>query len=177
MAPLFMKTVLLSLKVGAAASKTFTCTLKNASVDAAPGDTVEYPTLSTGCTYRQLGPTTYELHLVGVQDFDPASASGLAAYLDVNDGATASFWLQAHGEAVAAAATTPAKSGTCTLTAPSYGGEVANYAEFDVTLPISGKPSTVITGTPPAFFAALEAGDDLTRFEAVAASDDDAAAA
>ena len=82
MAGLFMKTVLLSLKVGATASKTFVCTLKNASIDAKAGDTVEYPTLSSGCTYRQLGATTYALHLIGVQDFDPASTSGLAAFLD-----------------------------------------------------------------------------------------------
>lgn len=165
MAALFMKTVLLSLKVGAGTAKTFPCTLKNASVDAAPGDTVEYPTLSASCTYRQLGATTYELHLIGVQDWDPSSTSGLAAFLFANDGATATFWLQAHGEAVAAAPATPAQAGTLVLAAPSYGGEVNNYAEFDVTLPISGKPTLATTGTAPAFMAAVDAGDDLAAFE------------
>jgi hypothetical protein len=174
-AGLFMKTVLLSLKVGAGASKTFTCTLKSASVDAKAGDTVEYPTLSSSCTYRQLGATTYALHLIGVQDFDPASPSGLAAFLDANDGATASFWFQAHGEAVAAAATTPAKSGTCVLVAPSYGGEVNKWAEYDVTLPISGKPLTVTTGSPPALLDALLA-DDQDAIAELTAVDDDAEA-
>jgi hypothetical protein len=164
MAPLFMKTVLLSLKVGAGTAKTFTCLLKSASVDAAAGDTVEYPTLSAGCTYRQLGPTIYELHLVGVQDHDPSSSSGLSAFLDTNDGLAASFWLQAYGEAVAAAPATPAKAGSCVIAAGSYGGEVQTFAEFDVTLPISGKPTTATTGAAPAFFEALEAGEDLARF-------------
>jgi hypothetical protein len=172
MAGLFMKTVLLSLKVGASASKTFTCTLKAASVDAAPGDTVEYPTLSSACVYRQLGPTTYELHLVGVQDWDPASTSGLAAFLDLNDGATATFWLQAHGEAVAASTSTPAKAGTCVLAAPSYGGEVQTWAEYDVTLPISGKPSTMTTGAAPAaVLDAIGPDDDVDAMLAAANAD------
>ena len=160
MAGLFMKTVLLSLKIGAQPSKAYSCTLKAASVDAKAGTEVEYPTLSAGCVYRNVGQTTYALHLIGVQDWDPASSSGLAADLAANDGAAAAFWLQAHGEAVAASPATPAMTGNCTLIAPSYGGEVNKYAEFDVTLPITGKPLPATTGTPPALLDALVAGDE-----------------
>jgi len=167
MAALQPKDITISLKIGAAASKTFSCWAKTAMIDAAAGDTIEYPTLSAGCVYRSAGATTYELHLVGVQDWDPASASGLAAFLDTNDGATATFWLNAHGPAgTAASVSAPAKAGTVTLVAPSYGGSVGEYAEFDVALPISGKPTTVTTGTAPAVMDAIAAGEDLTPFTA-----------
>jgi len=66
----------------------------------------------------------------------------------------------------------PAKTGTCTLAAPSYGGTVGEYAEFDVTLPITGKPSTVTTGTAPAILQLIVDDGDLSPF--MAAADDDA---
>ena len=161
MAALQPKDITLSLKIGAAASKTFSCWAKTAMIEAEAGDVIEYPTLSAGCTYKSAGATSYTLHLIGVQDWDAAAASGLAAYLDANDGATAAFWLNAHGPAgTAASVAAPAKAGSCTLIAPSYGGTVGEYAEFDVSLPISGKPSTVTTGTAPAILDALVAGDD-----------------
>ena len=81
--------------------------------------------------------------------------------------ATATFWLNAHGPAgTAASVSAPAKAGTVTLVAPSYGGSVGEYAEFDVALPISGKPTTVTTGTAPAVMDAIAAGEDLTPFTA-----------
>jgi hypothetical protein len=170
------KDITLSLKIGAAASKTFSCWAKTAMIDANAGDTIEYPTLSAGCTYKSAGPTTYDLHLVGVQDWDPAAPSGLAAYLDANDGATAAFWINVHGPAgTAASVTAPAKAGTCTLIAPSYGGNVGEFAEFDVTLPISGKPSLVTTGTAPAILDALVAGDEALVAELAGVVDDEAA--
>lgn len=168
------KDITLSLKIGAAASKTFSCWAKTAMIEAEPGDTIEYPTLSAGCTYKSAGPTTYTLHLIGVQDWDPAAASGLAPYLDSNDGATAAFWLNAHGPAgTAASVSAPAKAGTCTLIAPSYGGTVGEYAEFDVSLPITGKPSTVTTGTAPAILDALVAGDVDALLALIGTADDD----
>ena len=166
------KDITLSLKIGAGASKSFSCWAKTAMIEASPGDTIEYPTLSAGCTYKSAGATSYDLHLIGVQDWDAGAVSGLAAFLDANDGATAAFWLNAHGPAgTAATATAPAKAGTCTLIAPSYGGTVGEYAEFDVTLPVTGKPSTVITGTAPAILDAIADGADLSEFMA---ADDDA---
>jgi hypothetical protein len=165
MTALFMKEVTLSFKIGATASKSFVCLLKAATIEAEAGDTVEYPTLSAGCTYRNAGPTTYALHLIGVQDWDAAASSGLSPFLDTNDGVTAAFWVNAHGPAATTASVAaPAKAGTCTLIGGNYGGEVANYAEFDVVLPISGKPSTVTTGTAPAILQAIIDGDDLAPF-------------
>jgi hypothetical protein len=141
MPPLFMKTVTLTLLEagGTGAGAEFNCNVKAATVEASPGDTVTYQTLCPDGTYSQPGATTYDLHLVGVQDWD---APGLARFLDDNEGVACAFVVQAHGAGVAPSVDKPAKTGTCILVAPSYGGEVDNWAEFDVTLPIMGKPTT-----------------------------------
>ena len=145
MAPLFMKEITLTLATVTPPGTPveFKCDTHLASIDAAAGDDVTYQTLCPDGTFSQRGVTTYVLHLVGVQNWD---APGLARFLDENDGVELAFVYQAHGTAAPAEAT-PAKSGTCIGQAPSYGGEAETWAEFDVELPISGKPLTVTTGT------------------------------
>lgn len=150
MAPLFMREISLTLMVagGPGPATEFHCDVHSATIEAEPGDDVTYQTLCVDGSYSQRGKTTYALHLVGVQNWD---APGLARFLDEHDGDSLDFVFQAHGSAVAPSAATPAKSGTCIGQAPSYGGEADTWAEYDVSLPITGVPVTVVA-------AALEAG-------------------
>jgi hypothetical protein len=159
MAPLFMKTISLTLKVSGdvAPATEFLCEVHSAVIEAEPGDDVTYQVLCPDGTYSQRGATTYALHLVGVQNWD---APGLARFLDEHDGVALDFVFQAHGHDVAPSAATPAKSGTCIGQAPSYGGEVETWAEYDVALPISGRPVTV---TVDALAAAAGDTDDVAE--------------
>lgn len=156
MPPLFMKSISLTLKVAgdAGAASEFNCQVHSGTIEAEPGDDVTYQTLCPDGTYSQRGKTTYALHLVGVQAWD---AAALARFLDEHDGESLEFYYQAH-DAVASD-DTPAKSGVCIGQAPSYGGEVETWAEYDVVLPINGKPATVTA--PPAALVASADGDEV----------------
>jgi hypothetical protein len=139
-----MKEVGLTLAIGAATPEEFDCHVSQAILEATAGDVVTYTTLCANGSMSRSADATYVLHLVGVQDWDGTAGSiGLARYLDDNAGQLAEFVYQAHGLGVAPSPATPAKSGTCELQAPSYGGEADKWAEFDVSLPITGKPLTV----------------------------------
>lgn len=141
MAPLFMREISLTLKAGAEAAVEYKCDVHAASIEPEAGDVVTYVTLCPDGTYSQRSATTYTLHLVGVQNWD---AAGLARYLDAHDGQTLTFAFNAHG-AGAPSASAPAKAGTCIGMAPTYGGERDTWAEFDVELPVSGIPATVVS--------------------------------
>lgn len=141
-APLFLRNVKLTLKIGAASPIEYQCHVKTARIATTPGDIVTVKTLCTDGTFSQAGKSTYALVLEGIQDY---SADGLATYLWTNEGAQAAFVLQAHGETVVEAADTPSMTGTVTLVAGDYGGEVETYAELAVELPCVSKPVLDIT--------------------------------
>jgi hypothetical protein len=145
MPPLFMKSISLTLQAaGELAPVEFNCNVRIATIEAAAGDVVTFEPLCEDGAYSESGPTSYALHLVGAQDWGTAS-NGLARYLDDHESATAAFEFQAHGAAVTPSDEQPAKGGSCVLVAPNYGGEKTTYAEFDVTLPIVGKPELITT--------------------------------
>jgi hypothetical protein len=164
MAPLFMKEISLTLKVGAATAVEFNCNVSQAMLEPEPGDVVTYHTLCAAGSMSRSADPTWTLHLIGVQDWNgTAGAVGLARFLADNAGALATFAFNAHGVApVTASPATPAYGGTCTIVAPTYGGEVNTWAEFDVALPVSGKPTIAVT---------------LFELEAILAAADEAAAA
>jgi hypothetical protein len=144
--PLFMRNVSLTLKV-AASRVQFNCDVSTAEIVSEAGDEVEYKTLCTTGSFKEVGVTSYGLHLVAAQDW---SANGLARFLWDNDGVQAEFQYQAHGSAVIPpTVTAPGMSGFVRLVAPNYGGEVETYAELDVTLPCTAKP-TIVTSAFPA---------------------------
>lgn len=145
--PLFMQDVKLTLKLLPAGPTrvAFECDLSMAEIVPSPGDEVTYQTLCASGSYSSIGKTTYALHLVAAQRW---ATDGLATFLWDNDGALAEFQYQAHGTAVANAADTPGMSGTVRLVAGNYGGEVSTYAELDVTLPCTTKPTKVVTTFP-----------------------------
>jgi hypothetical protein len=108
-----------------------------------------------------VGKTTYALHIVAVQRW---AVDGLAAFLWDNDGALADFQYQAHGAGKVPSATEPGMTGTVRLIAGNYGGEVETFAELDVELPCSSKPTKI-----SAAFPALDAREaDAEPAEAVA---------
>lgn len=150
--PLFMRDVSLTLKIvgGAGARAEFNCDVHTAEIVPTPGDEVTYQTLCPEGTYSAIGKTTYALHVVAAQRWD---VDGLATFLWDNDGAEAEFQYQAHGEAVAPSAATPGMAGTIRLVAGAYGGEADSYAELDVTMPCTVKP-TMLTAAFPAADAA-----------------------
>ena len=149
---LFMRNAVLTIKIGAGAAADFQGQVSTAAVEVEAGDTVTYPVLD-GTVPSNVGPPTYALHIVAAQDW--TATSGLANVLWNNDGATATFWLNAYGVSTASASQ-PAVTGTVTLVAPTYGGEVQTYAELDVTLPCQAKPTLSTAGAKPT----LEEGEE-----------------
>ena len=146
--PLFMRDVSLTLKLIAAGTRVeFNCDAHLAEVIAEAGDTVEYQTLCPDGSFSSAGKSTYSLHIVAAQDW---SANGLARFLWENDGARAEFQYQPHGAAVVASDDTPGMAGEITLVAPTMGGEADTYAELDVTMPCTGKPTLVTAAFPAA---------------------------
>jgi hypothetical protein len=147
--PLFMRDVSLTLKLnpGGATRVQFNCDAHLAEIVTTAGDTVSYQTLCATGSFSSVGASTYALHIVAAQDW---TATGLAKFLWDNDGALADFQYQAHGQgAIPPTPAQPGMAGTVRLIAPSYGGEAGQYAELDVTLPCSSKP-TVATAAFPA---------------------------
>jgi hypothetical protein len=150
---LFMRKATVILKVGAATAIQFQGQVSTAAVETEAGDTVSYPVLD-GTNPTQVGPESYALHLVAAQDW--TAATGLATFLWTNAGASATFWLYAYDSTGSPTADKPAVTGTVTLVAPTYGGEVNTYAELDVTLPCSVKPTLATSGPPPTALLAEE---------------------
>ena len=144
--PLFMQDVQLNLKLVSGGTRTeYNCDLTTAEILAEPGDEVSVSTLCASGSFSSIGKTTYSLHIVALQRW---AADGLANFLWDNDGALADFQYQAHGSAIVPSATQPGMSGQVRLIAPSYGGESGNYAELDVTLPCSTKPTKLVAAFP-----------------------------
>jgi hypothetical protein len=141
---LFIKTAKFTLKVGAGTAQQFQGDAADVHVEVEAGETVEYPTLD-GNVAANTEPETYALVMRAGQDY---SASGLARFLWDNAGQVATVELNAHGKTAVASASTPSVTGQVTLIPVQYGGEVSTFAEFEVTLPFTSKPTLAIT--PPA---------------------------
>lgn len=144
--PLFMRDVTLTLKlVSAGTAVEYACDLSTAEIIPSPGDEVTYSTLCPEGSYSSIGKTTYALHVVAAQRW---AADGLASFLWDNDGELATFQYQAHGAATVPSADLPGMAGEVRLVAGNYGGEVDTFAELDVTLPCSSKPSKIVAAFP-----------------------------
>jgi hypothetical protein len=144
--PLFMRDVSLTLSlVGTGTPAEFNCDAHTAEVIAEAGDDVTYQTLCPDGSFSEIGRSKYSLHIVAAQDW---SAAGLARFLWDNEGATADFTYQAHGDATVPSADTPGMAGTVRLVAPNYGGEAEAYAELDVTMPCTAKPTIATAAFP-----------------------------
>lgn len=144
-APLFMRDV--SLTLGATTPDEYNCQVASATVEVTAGDEVTYTTLCTDGSFSEVGRSTYALVLRLGQDW--TSSQGLARYLWENEGAVVPFRLQAHGSATESATDTPAMTGNVRIVAASYGGEVDTYAEAEVSLPCTAKPTLEITAPVP----------------------------
>ena len=166
--PLFMRDVSLTLKlVSGGTAAEFNCDAHLAEVVTTPGDDVTYQTLCPTGSYSNVGRSSYGLHIVAAQDW---SADGLASFLWDNEGALALFTYQAHGSALVPSADAPGMTGEIRLIAPSYGGEADTYAELDVTMPCTTKPTKVTAAFPAA--DAVSADDDaIIAAEAFAAGE------
>jgi len=162
--PLFMQDVTLNLKLTGGPTRTeYNCDISTAEIISTPGDDVEYATLCPTGSYKSVGKTTYSLHIVAVQRW---AVDGLATFLWDNDGQLADFQYQAHGAGTVPSATAPGMSGTVRLIAGNYGGEAQTYAELDVELPCSAKPTKLVAAFPAV--AEAETVDDAETAEAVA---------
>lgn len=148
--PLFVKDASVKLKLTAGGTDVeYNCDVHSAIIETSPGDDVTYQTLCPDGTYTQKGSSTYVLHLTGVQDWD---AAGLSRFLWDNAGELAEAIVQAHGAAQAIDTAHPGFSAQVVLLEGDYGGEADTWAEFDVSLTCTSRP-TLLT-TPP---VALEA--------------------
>ena len=157
--PLFMQDVQLTLKLVSGGTRVeYNCDLTTAEIISTPGDEVSVSTLCASGSYSSIGKTTYALHIVALQRW---AADGLANFLWDNDGALADFQYQAHGAAVVPTTVVPGMAGQVRLVAPSYGGESGTYAELDVTLPCSSKPTKLTAAFPAVEEAGAESEEEL----------------
>jgi len=150
MAPLYMQDISLTLDTipPGTAPVEFDCNVHSAILEASAGDTVTYVTLCAGGTMTRQKASTYVLHLIGVQDWDGTPASlGLARYLADHQGEMLTAIYQAHGKAVVPSDVEPAYRMQVQAVQPNYGGEAETFAEFDVSLPVSGEPE-LLTAAP-----------------------------
>jgi hypothetical protein len=146
--PLFMRDVTLNLKLVSGGTRVeYNCDLTTAEIVSTPGEEISVSTLCASGSYSSIGKTTYALHIVALQRW---AADGLATFLWDNDGSLADFQYQAHGSGTVPAADVPGMSGQVRLVAGSYGGEVDSFAELDVTLPCSSKPTKLVAAFPAA---------------------------
>jgi hypothetical protein len=144
--PLFMRDVTLTLKLVSGGTRVaYQCDVHTAEIVPEPGDEVTYSTLCAAGSYSSIGKTTYGLHVVAAQRW---ATDGLATFLWDHDGELADFQYQAHGDGVTPTADLPGMTGQVRLIAGNYGGEVDTYAELDVTLPCSSKPSKISAAFP-----------------------------
>lgn len=151
--PLFMQHVSITLDDGTG-EQSFECDVHAATVEAEPGDVVTYVTLCPDGTYSQAAADTFVFHVIGAQRWSDGAAPatdgmGLARYLDDHAGTDLSELTcvyNAHGDAVPSPEF-PAKRFTCIAQHPAYGGERDTWAEFDVSMPITGNPET-LTAAP-----------------------------
>lgn len=137
MAILFIKDASVKLKVtGAGSLVEYNGEVQSAAVEPEPGDESSFPTLD-GNVAKGIGPASYALVLTAGQNW---AAAGLSTFLFNNAGATLDFEIQAHGAGVAYAPATPGMTGQCRAVPGNYGGEVGNFAEYEVSLPCLAKP-------------------------------------
>jgi hypothetical protein len=174
--PLFMRDVSLKLKLGAATAVEFNCDAHLAEVLTTPGDDVTYETLCATGSFSNIGRSSYQLHIVALQDW---SSTGLANFLWAHEGELATFQYQAHGTAVVPSASAPGMTGEVRLVAPNYGGEASTYAELDVTMPCTNKPTMAVAAFPAMAEAEAPAEDDpaVIAAEAIAAAEGQTVAA
>lgn len=156
--PLFMRdvTLKLALVTPPGTKVEYNCDVSTAEILPEPGDEVTYSTLCASGSYSAIGKTTYALHVVAAQRW---AADGLAAFLWDHDGELATFQYQAHGSATVPSADLPGMAGEVRLVAGAYGGAVDEYAELDVTLPCTTKPTKITAAFP----AVLEAEEELAE--------------
>ena len=155
--PLFMRDVTLTLEIVGGTAAPFECDAHLCAIESKAGDVITYQTLCADGSFSQSGRSTYALHVVAVQDW---SSTGLARFLWDNEGALAVFAYQAHGDAtVVPSDTAPGMTGQITLVAPNYGGEAETYAELDVTMPCTTKPTLAVAAFPAT--AAVESESEL----------------
>jgi len=151
--PLFMRDVSLKLSlVSGGTYVEYNCDVSTAEIVPTAGDEVTYSTLCPTGSYSSRGKTTYALHLVAAQRWD--ATDGLAAFLWDHDGELATFQYQAHGDDVVPSTALPGMAGEVTLVAGNYGGPVDEWAELDVTLACSNKPTKIVAAFPAADDAA-----------------------
>lgn len=140
---LFMKTALLTIAVEGGTAVEYQGNVQDVHVEVTPGEVVDYPTLD-GNVASNVGKESYALVLAGGQDY---SATGLARFLWEHGGEVGTVVLNAHGQEATAGDDTPAVEGTVTLVPVQYGGNIEEFAEFEVTMPFTSKP-TLNIGTP-----------------------------
>ena len=80
-------------------------------------------------------------------------------FLWTNAGVTARCVIQAHGKSAAFAAATPGIDATVVVTEGTYGGQSGEWAEYEVELPCTVRPSLVST-TPTTEIAQVEPGEE-----------------
>jgi len=106
----------------------------NIRLEAVPGDVQKVITLD-GVVHQDIAPTSYQLVITAVQDWDSARP-GLAWYCWTNQGTSKAFILK--NEVGTEGAATPKFTGFVTIVPLNYMGDGGTFATTDVTFPITG---------------------------------------
>ena len=132
-APLLEKLVKLTL-----GGSSFAEDVIDARIEPTPGDVKTVITLD-GVAHQDVGTPTWALVLNMVIDHDSVRP-GLAYYLNNNIGSSVAFVFNPHGTG-SESATQPQWTGNVRIQPAQIGGPGNDYAEFEVSLPITGTPT------------------------------------
>lgn len=143
--PLLPKIVNLELTAeGEGSASEYNTDVVECEVVSTPGAETQIITLD-GTVHKDIGPTSYSLRLVIVQDWRE-SPMGLARYLWEHRGDTCAFAFNAHQGPGAWGANIPGFTGTvASIIAPTYGGAGNEYAQVELVMPITGEPTLLET--------------------------------
>jgi hypothetical protein len=135
----------------------YSCQVKRVALVPEPGEEVSYKTLGgDACSWTEVGTATWTLEIDGAQGW--GAADGFARFLFDNEGQLLTFQIDQYGMTHTPTAEEPGFTGTCRAIPTSYGGEQSTYAEFEVVLPVQGKPTLVVSTFSPT--ADEEAADE-----------------
>lgn len=133
--------VRITVASGGAASD-FACQVKRAELVPDPGDETRYRTLCPDGTYVEIADAGWALVLTGPQDW---ATDGLSRLLFDHEGEELTVTVDQYGHAHTPTDSEPAFTVTCRAVPGPYGGTVDEFTEYEVELPVTGKPALVTT--------------------------------
>jgi hypothetical protein len=143
--PRMIRDATVKIAVGSAAAADFACRVRRAELVPEAGDETRYRTLCPDGTFVEIGSSTWTLVLTGPQDW---ATAGLSRLLFEHEGEELTVTVDQYGNSHTPTDAEPAFTVKCRAVPGPYGGTVDEMAEYEIELPVTGKPSIVTAATP-----------------------------